>query len=140
MQAFAKEGFMSLTRWGCLAGGLAILSLMLVAGCSQKSPAPVAAGAGGEGGKRGGGGQQMVKVSIDNFSYSPAEVTVAAGSTVVWTNRDDVPHTVTASDKRQFTSPALDTDETFSRRFDQSGTYEYFCAVHPHMTGRIVVK
>jgi amicyanin len=120
---------MNLALWGCLAGGVAASSLVLiVAGCSQSKPAAM-----------GDARNETVKVSIDNFSYSPAEVTVAAGSTVVWMNRDDVPHTVTASDK-QFNSPALDTDETFSRRFDRAGTYEYFCAVHPHMTGRIVVK
>jgi amicyanin len=123
---------MNWALWGCLGGGIAAAGLVLVvAGCSQSKPVAVVGGA--------AGGHETVKVSIDNFSYSPAEVLVAAGSTVVWTNRDDVPHTVTASDK-QFNSPALDTDETFSRRFDQAGTYEYFCAVHPHMTGRIVVK
>ena len=126
MQVSDLKGVANQARWGCLIGGLGALGVLIVAGCSQNSAVLRA-------------GQGQVKVSIDNFSYSPAEVTVAAGSTVVWTNRDDVTHTVTASDK-QFNSPALDTDETFSRRFDRAGTYEYFCAVHPHMTGRIVVK
>jgi plastocyanin len=78
-------------------------------------------------------------VSIDNFSYTPAEITVAAGARVTWTNHDDVPHTVTAVDK-SFGSKAMDTDDTFGRVFERPGTYEYFCAVHPHMTGRVIVK
>jgi plastocyanin len=78
-------------------------------------------------------------VSIDNFSYVPAEIIVPAGTRVTWTNHDDVPHTVTAVSKA-FASKALDTDDTYGRVFEQPGTYEYFCAVHPHMTGRVIVK
>src|SRR4051812_37526003 len=65
-----------------------------------------------------------VKVSIDNFSFSPPEVSVPPGATIVWVNHDDVPHTVTATAKA-FASKALDTDDTFTHRFDQPGTYEY---------------
>ena len=79
------------------------------------------------------------RVLIDNFTFDPPTVTVAAGAAVVWTNRDDVPHTVTST-TRAFASPALDTDGTFSIRFDRPGTYPYFCAVHPHMTGQVIVK
>jgi plastocyanin len=80
-------------------------------------------------------------IHIDNFTYDPAEVTVQAGTKVTWINRDDVPHTATSSAKpRVFDSKALDTDETFSFIFDKPGTYEYFCAVHPKMTGRVIVK
>src|SRR5947209_6983844 len=78
------------------------------------------------------------RVGIDNFSFVPAEVKVRAGTRVTWVNHDDVPHTVTATDK-SFASKAMDTDGQFSRVFDQAGTYAYFCAVHPHMTGRVVV-
>ena len=81
----------------------------------------------------------VVRISIDNFSFSPGVVTVPAGGRVVWVNRDDVPHTVTASGKT-FTSNALDTDEQFSRVFPAAGEFDYYCAIHPHMTGRIVVK
>src|SRR3954447_14238381 len=77
-------------------------------------------------------------VSIDNFTYSPASFTVKVGKTVTWVNHDDVPYTVTASD-RSFTSPALDTDERYSRTFTAPGTYRYYCAIHPHMTGEVVV-
>ena len=82
---------------------------------------------------------KVARVSIDNFSFSPAELTVAPGTRVVWVNHDDVPHTVVGT-KREFASAALDTDEQFTRVFDAAGTYSYFCGVHPHMTGRIVVK
>jgi plastocyanin len=80
-----------------------------------------------------------VSVSIDNFAYLPAEVTVTRGTEVTWTNRDDAPHTVTADDKA-FNSPALDTDEHFSHVFTSPGEYAYFCGLHPHMTGRVIVK
>jgi plastocyanin len=80
-----------------------------------------------------------VQVSVDNFTFKPDVVTVPAGGSVVWTNRDDVPHTVKAADK-SFTSPALDTDEAFTRVFPAKGEYAYFCSIHPHMTGRVIVK
>ena len=79
------------------------------------------------------------RVSIDNFSFSPQTITVAAGTRVTWTNRDDVPHTVTANDNR-FASQSLDTDDRYTRLFTEPGVYPYFCAVHPHMTGTIIVK
>ena len=78
-------------------------------------------------------------VSIDNFSFDPPTLTVPAGTTVTWVNHDDVPHTVTANDKA-FASAALDTDERFSKQFSAAGTYPYYCAVHKHMTGKVVVE
>ena len=66
-------------------------------------------------------------------------MTVAVGTTVTWTNHDDVPHTATASDK-SFDSKSLDPDASFSYTFDKPGTYSYFCAVHPFMTARVVVQ
>jgi amicyanin len=80
-----------------------------------------------------------VAVKIDNFVYNPQQITVKAGTTVVWTNHDDIPHTVTSS-TGVFRSKALDTDDTFSFTFTTPGTYKYFCALHPHMTGSIVVE
>ncbi|HEY4139887.1 MAG TPA: cupredoxin family copper-binding protein [Pseudolabrys sp.] len=80
-----------------------------------------------------------IAVKIDNFAYSPQQVTVKAGTTVVWTNGDDIPHTVTSSEGK-FRSKALDTDDKFSFTFTTPGTYKYFCALHPHMTGSIVVE
>jgi amicyanin len=78
-------------------------------------------------------------VMIDNFTFGPAAVTVPVGATVTWVNGDDIPHTVVAVDK-SFRSKVLDTDETFSFTFTKAGTYEYFCSIHPHMTGKVVVK
>jgi plastocyanin len=78
-------------------------------------------------------------VKIDNFTFSPQRVTVKAGTTVTWTNQDDIPHTVTSSTKA-FRSKALDTDDKFSFTFTTAGVYEYFCSLHPHMTGTIVVE
>jgi plastocyanin len=78
-------------------------------------------------------------VTIDNFSFSPVALTVAAGTTVKWTNHDDIPHTVTERDHK-FKSKALDTDDTFSHTFDEPGTYEYFCSLHPKMTAKVVVQ
>jgi plastocyanin len=84
---------------------------------------------------------ETTRVVIDNFAYSPREITVAPGSRVLWLNRDDVPHTVTSSAKpKAFDSGALDDEESFSFIFQAPGTYEYFCALHPHMTGKVIVK
>jgi plastocyanin len=80
-----------------------------------------------------------VEVKIDNFSFGPAALTVAAGTTVTWTNRDDIPHTVVSDDK-VFKSKVLDTDEKFSYTFIKPGTYPYFCSVHPKMTGKVIVQ
>ncbi|HJZ76111.1 MAG TPA: metallophosphoesterase [Vicinamibacterales bacterium] len=77
-------------------------------------------------------------VAVDNFSFAPSTAMVPAGATVTWTNRDDVPHNI-VSVERQFKSPVLDTDEQFSHRFDTPGRYEYFCSLHPKMTGQVVV-
>jgi plastocyanin len=85
--------------------------------------------------------QAPVQVVIDNFTFKPAEITIPAGTKVTWINHDDVPHTATSSAKpRQFDSGALDTDEQFSHVFTTPGTYDYFCAVHKHMTARVIVK
>lgn len=80
-----------------------------------------------------------VEVKIDNFSFSPATITVSVGTTVRWTNRDDIPHTV-VEEKEVFKSKTLDTDEQFSYTFTKPGTYGYFCSIHPKMTGKVVVQ
>jgi plastocyanin len=81
------------------------------------------------------------EVKIDNFSFTPVTLTVTAGTTVTWTNRDDIPHTVvSADDAKTFKSKVMDTDEKFSFTFTKAGTYTYFCSVHPKMTGTVVVK
>lgn len=78
-------------------------------------------------------------VSIGNFTFGPQILTVPAGATVTWTNGDDIPHTVVAVDKT-FRTKVLDTGDSFSFTFARPGTYGYFCSIHPHMTGKIVVK
>jgi plastocyanin len=80
-------------------------------------------------------------VLISTFHYAPAELTVPVGTKVIWTNRDDAPHTITSSSKpRLLDSPRLDTDETFSHTFSAPGTFSYYCTLHPRMTGKIIVK
>jgi plastocyanin len=79
-------------------------------------------------------------VKIDNFSFGPATITIAAGSTVTWTNNDDVPHVVTSDDNKMFKSKTLDTDDRFSFTFTKPGTYNYYCAIHPKMVAKIVVQ
>ncbi len=87
----------------------------------------------------GGPANGPVEVKIDNFSFMPGDLTVAAGTTVTWVNHDDVPHTVRTMDGA-IKSKALDTDDKFSMTFDKPGTYEYFCSIHPKMTAKVVVK
>ncbi|MGH6683172.1 MAG: cupredoxin domain-containing protein [Pseudolabrys sp.] len=84
-------------------------------------------------------GAATVEVKIDNFTFNPQQLTVKAGDTVVWTNGDDIPHTVT-SKTMAFRSKAMDTDDKFSFTFATPGSFAYFCSLHPHMTGSIVVE
>ena len=79
------------------------------------------------------------EVKIDNFSFGPAAISVSVGTTVTWTNRDDIPHTVVSTEK-VFKSKVLDTDEKFSYTFTKAGEYPYFCSIHPKMTGKVVVQ
>jgi plastocyanin len=79
-------------------------------------------------------------VSIDNFAFTPATLTVKAGTTVTWTNRDDIPHGLASSNNAFKRSQALDTNDSFSFTFTTPGTYQYFCYLHPHMVGSIVVE
>src|SRR4051794_22742021 len=78
------------------------------------------------------------QVKIANFTFDPSTLTVKAGTTVTWVNADDIPHVVSEKDGK-FRSPALDTDDKFSQVFSTAGTVEYFCAIHPHMVGKIVI-
>jgi plastocyanin len=79
------------------------------------------------------------EVDIDQFTFTPQRLTVKAGTTVTWSNEDDVPHTV-ASSSKVFKSKALDTGNKFSFTFTTPGTYDYFCSLHPHMTGAVEVE
>ena len=79
-----------------------------------------------------------LEVKIDNFTFGPQKLTVKVGDTVTWINEDDIPHTVVSVGK--FRSKALDTDDKYTFTFTTAGTYEYFCGLHPHMQGSIVVE
>jgi plastocyanin len=81
-----------------------------------------------------------VTVRIANFTFAAPAVTVAPGTTVTWVNEDDIPHTIVADDKKTFRSKVLDSGDRFSFTFASPGTYGYFCSIHPHMTGKVVVK
>ena len=102
---------------------LAMFAVMLLAGSARvKAGSPAEA-----------------TVKIDNFTFGPQMLTVPAGTTVTWTNRDDIPHTSVSTDGA-FKSKVLDTDEKFSYTFTKAGTYPYYCTIHPKMTGKIVVQ
>jgi plastocyanin len=140
-------------RWSCVNVSLLLL-LTILAACGQtvtsapaatavpaaSTPAPVAAPAStptmAADDPPTAGTNQVI---VDNFSFSPATLTVAVGATVTWVNHDDIVHTVTSQDKR-FASSPLDTNDHFSFRFTTPGTYAYYCAIHPIMTGQIIVK
>jgi len=81
---------------------------------------------------------QELQVTIDNFTFTPAELKVKVGDTVTWTNHDDIPHTTVSAGK--FRSKTMDTDDKFSFTFTSAGDYKYFCSLHPHMTGMIKVE
>ena len=99
-----------------------VLMMSVVADMAKAVPAPPAAA-----------------VTIDNFTFKAPVVTVRPGTTVTWTNGDDIPHTVVSKDG-VFKSKVLDTDEKFSFTFSKAGTYPYFCSIHPKMTGKVVVQ
>jgi plastocyanin len=103
-----------------------MIALLLLAGSPSVSAADQPAAASAD-------------VKIDNFSFGPQTVTVPVGATVTWTNRDDIPHTVVSTDG-VFKSKVRDTDEKFSYTFTKSGTYPYYCTIHPKMTGKVVVQ
>jgi plastocyanin len=111
--------------------GIAVVATMLLP-VSMARAEDVAAKAEGVAARAGD-----VAVHIDNFVFEPAQLNVKVGTTVTWTNRDDIPHTVVCAGK--FRSKAMDTDGTFSFTFTDAGEYKYFCSLHPHMTGSIKV-
>ena len=112
------------SRWSAFAAGAVLATALL--GASVISSARAEDATPGE-------------IHIDNFAFTPAEITVAAGTTVKWLNRDDIPHTVVEKGLT-FKSKPMDTDESFTHTFDQAGEFAYFCSLHPHMTGKVIVK
>ena len=82
---------------------------------------------------------QSTQITLDNFTFAPATLTVPVNSTVTWVNKDDIPHVI-ASNDGLFKSKALDTDAKFSYTFTKAGTYAYYCTIHPKMQGKVVVQ
>ena len=80
-----------------------------------------------------------VDLNIAKFAFAPKEITIAPGTKIVWTNRDETPHTVTSNDK-SFASKGLDTDDKFEHTFASEGDFSYICTVHPFMTGVVHVR
>lgn len=109
---------------------VAVVTVAVLIPCAASSANPALAGE---------NKPAAVEVSIANFTFNAAVLTVPVGTTVKWINRDDIPHTVVSTD-RVFASPVLDTDETFSYTFTKRGTYSYYCSIHPKMTAKVVVK
>jgi amicyanin len=126
--------------------GLVALIGLTVWGVSMRRAAPgVGAPQAPESGTEAPSAQDVarppMKVSIVDFVFEPEELVVPAGATVTWVNADDVPHTVTSTaSPPRFDSKTLRASDTFSYTFDSAGTYDYFCKVHPNMTGKVVVK
>lgn len=110
----------------CVTIGILLTSLLTLAVCAHMAHAATAANEG-------------VKVSIANFAFEPAEITIAPGESVTWTNDDGAPHGLEYNDGAPGTDLLL-PGASFSRRFDQPGTYDYNCSVHPYMTGHVVVR
>jgi len=119
---------------------LLVLSIMIaaVAGSALSAPKPNTLQAGATVSAQPAQ-TAAAEVKIDNFSFSPATLTVTAGTTVTWVNHDDIPHNVVSTDKA-FKSKVMDTDEKFSFTFTKAGEYSYFCGIHPKMTGKVIVQ
>jgi len=126
----------------------ALLVVLALAACGSSSSgastpaaasaaAPSAEASAGASAAAGGGGGDAV--TIQNFAFGPASISVAAGSTVTWTNSDSTAHTVTADDG-SFDSGSLAAGATFSQTFDTAGTFAYHCKIHPNMKATVEVK
>ncbi|UXA08032.1 cupredoxin family copper-binding protein [Mycobacterium sp. SMC-2] len=119
----------------------ALAAAALLAGCSASRPA-TGSGTGAPMGPVSATAPAAPlsgdRIDIDGFAFAPATLTVAAGTTVTWTNRDEEPHTVAASDG-SFRSPGMGTGATFTHTFTDAGTFDYVCSIHPMMRGTVVV-
>jgi plastocyanin len=120
----------------------AVLSAALsVSGCGESNAAtPMVAAAPAVSASVRDARTAPASVAIRNFAFEPATLTVAAGSKVVWINRDEEPHVVVSAGAQFHASPALDTDDSYSTVFPTPGVYTYFCSIHPQMVGKIIVK
>jgi plastocyanin len=133
-----------MARW--LALLLACMALALVAaGCGDDDDDDGGGGGAatteepaGDGGGGGGGGG--TEVSQEDISFQPAEVSVGVGDTVTWTNNDSVGHDVTADGFSSGEPGGMAPGDTFEQTFDEAGTFDYVCTVHPGMEGTVVVE
>jgi plastocyanin len=114
---------MTLRRYRWPLGAVSVAMLWWVAACSPSTA----------------GTPDPTRIVVKDFMFVPMALTVNAGSTVTWANMDDEPHTV-VSDTGLFRSGAIDTNESFSFKFDKPGTYHFTCSIHPRMVGTIVVQ
>ncbi len=118
---------------------LLALALVLLAGCTQYSQPPASNGTGsGNNSTTVQAGTQTV--SMSGFAFKPAALTIAAGTTVRWTNHDPSPHTITSDDGTSFSSGTLSQGAAFEHTFGVPGTYAYHCSIHPGMQGTIIVQ
>jgi plastocyanin len=109
-------------------------------GTTGAMPMPMPTDSGSATAPAGSGAPQGANaVNISNFAFVPATLTVPAGTTVTWTNQDGEPHTVVSSDGSTFHSPGLDTGKTYAFTFQNAGTFDYVCSIHPMMHGTVVV-
>jgi plastocyanin len=114
---------MKRTRWTFGLAAVVVTGFALAAGTSPSDKTPSGAA-----------------IKIDDRSFDPENISIAAGVTVTWTNNDDVPHVVVSDDNKIFKSETLHTDDHFSFTFTEPGTYNYHCSIHPKMTGKIAVQ
>lgn len=121
----------------------AVTGLAILAGCGGPTSAATTPAAAESMPPAAGSGQDAPvatnTVAIQNFAFSPATVTVKAGTTITWTNRDSDAHTVTAMPAGSFHSPTLNTGQSFQYTFTAPGRFDYLCTIHPFMTATVVV-
>lgn len=110
--------------------GFIVLALMVVAGMTILKRSVAAAES---------KPAASTEIKIDNFSFTPASITIPVGTAVHWKNNDDIPHTV-VSDDHSIKSKVMDTGDDFSYTFAKPGTYNYFCSIHPKMTAKVIVQ
>ena len=134
MQSLTMKQFANF-RWS-VAVLIAIASVMILVGTVSQAQHENGSGKLAE---TAAGTDAAPQVMIDNFVYSPVPLTIKVGTTVTWTNHDDIPHTVDST-QGKFKSAALDTDDKFEFKFTEAGEYPFYCRIHPKMTGKIVVQ
>lgn len=115
---------------------LMLVSVLIISSCASSPPATTPP-AKTPGASNSSPAAQGPAISIESFSFKPAVLTVSAGTTVVWTNNDTAKHDIKST---EFFSNALAKGETFTFKFEKTGTYDYSCGIHPTMTGQIIVK